>query len=103
MRLTCSAPVENGAISDLFVGPTKHLFNDETLTVQDTALDGHILSGVVTRKVVTDSSGWVYIETSKSGPSTPLNVTARLVDGALWRDVDLRIRRLVHHHAMQQQ
>ncbi|ACE83227.1 RHS repeat-associated core domain-containing protein [Cellvibrio japonicus] len=96
-------PFENGAISELFVGPTQHFFNDDTLTVHNVALEGHVLSGVVTRQVVTDSRGWVYIETSKVGPATPLNVAARLVDGALWRDVDLRIRRMVYHHAVQQQ
>ncbi|MFL0804271.1 MAG: FG-GAP-like repeat-containing protein [Agarilytica sp.] len=95
-------PIENGAVSELFVGPTQHFFNDDTLTVQNVALEGHVLSGVVTRQVTTDNNGWVYIETSKVGPATPLNVAARLVDGALWRDVDLRIRRMVHHHATQQ-
>lgn len=92
-------PMQNGAISQLFVGPTKHLFDDRNLTVRNVALDGHVLSGVVTRQVVMDGNGWVYIQTSKVGPATPANVAARVFDASLWRDVDLRIQRLVHRQA----
>jgi hypothetical protein len=92
-------PMQNGAISQLFVGPTQHLFDDKNLTVRNVALDGHVLSGVVTRQVVMDGSGWVYIQTSKVGPATPANVAARVFDASLWRDIDLRIQRLVHRQA----
>ena len=92
-------PMQNGAISRLFVGPTQHMFDDKNLTVRNVALDGHVLSGVVTRQVVMDERGWVYVQTSKVGPATPANIGARIFDANLWRDVDLRIQRLVHRHA----
>jgi len=88
-------PIKDGQVTKLFVGPTQHFIDENNLTVYNVALEGHLLSGTVTRRVVSEN-GWVYLETSKTGEFTVLNFLSTLPARSLWRDVDLRIQRLMH-------
>jgi len=91
--------IENGQISELFVGRTQHFIDDKNLTVYNVAMKGHALyPGTVTRKVVMQD-GWVTIQTSKQGAFTLMGVLSKIPSKALWRDVDLRIQRMMYQDA----
>lgn len=93
-------PIKNGDITELFVGPTQHFIDEQNLTIRNVAMEGHWLSGVVTRQAIQGNNDWIYIKTSKEGPFTPLNFLADLPAKSLWRDVDLRIQRMMYQEAM---